>query len=309
MTSPLTVVLATGGTIAGAAAAATDNVGYRAGQVDVQQLLAAVPPLSAHRLEAEQVAQIDSRDMNEAVWRRLVERCAAHLERAEVSGIVITHGTDTLEESAWLLHRVLAPDKPVVLTAAMRPATSLAADGPQNLLDAVRVAEQSGARGVVVSIAGAVFAAADVQKLHSYRPNAFGSSDAGPIARVEEGRLRMLRDWPHGERIDWSAGRSWPWVEILTSHALARPEAVRALVGAGVQGLVIAGTGNGTVHEAWLPGLADAQRRGVTIALASRCAAGPVLAPRPDGWRVYPGLNVVKTRIELALELLKPPSA
>ncbi len=307
--SPLTVVLATGGTIAGAAAEATDNVGYRAGQVGVQQLIADVPALAGRRLQAEQVAQIDSRDMNEAVWRALVERCSAHLARPEVSGVVITHGTDTLEETAWLLQRVLAPSKPVVLTAAMRPATSMSADGPQNLLDAVWLAEHRGARGVLVIIAGEVFAAADVQKVHSYRVNAFAAPDSGAVARIEEGVLRVLRAWPIGEAVAWPAGSAWPWVEIITSHALARPETVQALVQAGVQGLVIAGSGNGTVHEAWLPALADAQRRGVAIALASRCAAGPVLAARPDGWRIYPGLNAVKTRIELALELLRPPSA
>ncbi|MBL8362346.1 MAG: asparaginase [Rubrivivax sp.] len=306
MTSPAprVVILATGGTIAGAAASATDNVGYRAGQVGVEQLIAAVPALSAHRLEAEQVAQVDSSDMGETVWRALVARCEHHLQRADVQGLVITHGTDTLEETAWLLQRMLAPAKPVVLTAAMRPATSLAADGPQNLLDAVTVAQVQGAHGVVACVAGRVLSATDVQKVHSYRTDAFDAPDASPVARVVEGRVTVLRPWPQSDRASWPEGRAWPWVEIVTSHALARRDGIDAWVATGVQGLVVAGTGNGTVHEALRGALVDAEHRGVAIALASRCAAGPVLAGHRAGWRVYPGLNAVKSRVELGLELL-----
>ena len=124
------VILGTGGTIAGQSAARTDNVGYRAGELGVAQLVAAIPALAGWPLEAEQVAQLDSKDMSHAIWRALAERVAAHLARPDVAGLVITHGTDTLEETAWLLHRVLAPTKPVVLTAAMRPASALQADGP-----------------------------------------------------------------------------------------------------------------------------------------------------------------------------------
>ena len=123
----------------------------------------------------------------------------SHLARPEVAAIIVTHGTDTLEETAYFLQRVLAPAKPVVLTAAMRPATSRLADGPQNLADAVAVATAPGARGVVVVVAGTVHSALDVRKVHPYRLDAFGSGDAGPIARVEEGRLRSFRPWPEGE--------------------------------------------------------------------------------------------------------------
>lgn len=302
------VVLATGGTIAGAAASPQDNVGYLAGQVGVAQLLAAVPALATHAIEAEQVAQIDSSDMHDALWRQLAQRAAHHLARPEVQGVVITHGTDTLEETAWFLHRVLAPGKPLVLTAAMRPATSLAADGPQNLLDAVLLAEHDSAQGVLVALAGRVFGAAEVQKLHSYRTDTFDAPDVGPLARIEEGVVHASRPWPRGVSMPLPTADAWPWVEVLTSHAGARPEAVKALAAAGVHGLVIAGTGNGSVHEAWLAPLAEAERQGVAIALASRCAGGPVLAPRPAGWRVYPGLNAVKTRIELMLELMAEPA-
>ena len=142
---PLVVILGTGGTIAGRAASRTDTTGYTAGAVGVEALIAGVPELAAHRLEAEAVAAIDSKDMDAETWQRLAARVAFHLGRAEVAGVVITHGTDTVEETAYFLHRVLAPQKPVVLTAAMRPSTALSADGPANLLDAVTLAQTAGA--------------------------------------------------------------------------------------------------------------------------------------------------------------------
>src|SRR4051794_34617606 len=129
------VVLGTGGTIAGRAASAQDNLGYRAAQVGVEDLLQGVPAASGLQLHAEQVAQVDSKDMDFTVWRSLALRCEHWLAQADVAGIVVTHGTDTMEETAFFLQSVLATDKPVVLTGAMRPATSAAPDGPQNLAD------------------------------------------------------------------------------------------------------------------------------------------------------------------------------
>ncbi|HRM94650.1 MAG TPA: asparaginase, partial [Alicycliphilus sp.] len=149
------VVLGTGGTIAGKSDMAGANVGYTAGQIGVEQLLSAIPALAraaGASLVAEQIAQIDSKDMGFEVWARLAQRCALHLADPLVAGIVITHGTDTLEETAWLLANLLDATRPVVLTCAMRPATALAADGPANLLHAVAVAAHpsSAGRGVLV---------------------------------------------------------------------------------------------------------------------------------------------------------------
>ena len=148
------VVLGTGGTIAGTAASAGDNIGYTAAQVGVEQLIAAVPPLAGWPLASEQVAQVDSKDMDAAIWRQLAQRCAHWLAQDDVQGIVITHGTDTLEETAYFLHAVLAPAKPVVLTCAMRPATALVPDGPQNLLDAVTLARDAAWCGVQAVLGG-----------------------------------------------------------------------------------------------------------------------------------------------------------
>ncbi len=300
-------MLATGGTIAGRADNAHDSVGYRAAQLGVAELLQGLvrPGLE---VETEQLAQLDSKDMDPATWQALARRCAHHLDRSEVQGLVVTHGTDTLEETAWLLHRVLAPRKPLVLTAAMRPATSLQADGPQNLVDAMTVASTAGAAGVLVQLAGCLHGAADVRKLHSHRLDAFGSGDAGPIAQVLDGQLRRWRDWPRAEplglgRVQADVNR-WPWVEIVTSHAGARAAGVGALVAAGVQGLVVAGTGNGSLHRELAAALAIAVDRGVAVRVASRCAVGPVIQPPGAPWVTYGTLSAVQTRVELLLELL-----
>lgn len=306
------VLLGTGGTIAGTAANAGDNVGYTAGQLGVAHLLAAVPALAGLPLVSEQVAQLDSKDMSFAVWQQLAARCAHHLAQADVAGIVITHGTDTLEETAWFLQSVLSPAaKPVVLTCAMRPATSVAADGPQNLIDAVAVASAPGAHGVVVVAAGTIHGAADVQKDHPYRVDAFSSGDAGPIGHVEEGRLRLMRNWPEAPvnslkfAIDTGTpSREWPRVDIVMNYAGADGTVVDALLARGVDGIVVACTGNGTLHEALEAALIRAQAAGVRVVRATRCARGRVLPQAQARLRDSAGLSPVKARVAMLLELM-----
>jgi L-asparaginase len=295
------VILGTGGTIAGAAASASDNIGYTAAQRSVADLLAAVPQLAGQAIEAEQVAQLDSKDMDAATWQRLARAVAGHLARPEVAGLVITHGTDTLEETAWLLQRVLAPAKPVVLVAAMRPATSIAADGPQNLLDAAAVARTPGARGVVAVLAGRVHAAGDVRKVHPYRSDAFDSGEAGVLGVVEEGVLRRFRDWPAGEPLGLGVPPDWPWVEIVTSHAAARGDAVHALVAAGVQGLVVAATGNGMVHHELEEALQAAEAAGVAVWRSTRCAQGALVGAQAG---TAAAMSPWQARLELTLRRL-----
>jgi L-asparaginase len=306
-TAGAVAVLATGGTIAGTAASATDNIGYSAAQLGVRALVDAVPTLAGVPLVTEQVAQLDSKDMAFEVWAALAARVAHHLAQPGIAGVVITHGTDTLEETAYLLQRLLAPAKPVVLTAAMRPATALLNDGPQNLLDAVTLARAPGGQGVMAVLAGTVHSALDVRKVHSYRVDAFGSGDAGPLARIEEGRVRRLREWPAGEPLGLEviAGGAWPWVEIVTSHAGARPDAVRALVSAGVKGLVVAGTGNGSLHHALEDALVAAQAAGVTVWRSTRCLDGPVQAKPGDRLPSAGTLTPVQARIELMLQRMR----
>jgi L-asparaginase len=308
--SAFTVILGTGGTIAGVADDAHDNLGYQAGQISVRALVEAVPALRQVPLQVEQVAQLDSKDMDARTWHALAGRLAAHLQRPEVTSLVVTHGTDTLEETAWFLQRVLEPMKPVVLTAAMRPASSLQADGPQNLLDAVSVARASaahGRHGVMAVLASRIWPAFGLRKSHPYRLDAFDAGDVGALGAVEEGRVRWWRDapaiaaWPVPMRAQM-LGRDpeqWPAVAIVSSHALADGREVDALVQAGFEGIVVAGTGHATVHQRLEVALAGAERRGVQIWRASRCTAADV-APALD-----PLLSLTpwQARVELLLRL------
>lgn len=334
------VVLGTGGTIAGLAASAHDNLGYTAAQVAVTQLLESLPrpPGFGHELVAEQLAQIDSKDMGFAVWQRLAQRCQQLVSDPAVQGIVITHGTDTMEETAYFLHAVLSGGgilaKPVVLTGAMRPASSLTPDGPQNLLDALTLAAHADACGVLVVFAGTVHAAVDVQKVHTYKLDAFGSGDAGPIAYVEEGAVRMVRGGlgggsaAHLREADAvpcgaataafslpSESAAWPRVEIVMSYAGAGASMVDGLLSHGlasdnpVRGIVVAATGNGSLHQDLETALLRAQANGVSVVRATRCTAGRVLAKAGDAIPGSEGLSAVKARIALMLGLMQTASA
>ncbi|WP_137895534.1 asparaginase [Ramlibacter sp. 2FC] len=309
------VVLGTGGTIAGKSAQAGDNIGYQAAQLGVAELLDAVPGLPAVlqdcELEAEQVAQVDSKDMDFGVWQRLALRCEHWLAQPEVRGLVITHGTDTLEETAYFLQAVLAPDKPVVLACAMRPATALLADGPQNLLDAFAVALAPSAHGVLAVCAGQVHGALDVRKSHTYRLDAFDSGEAGPVGQVEEARVRWLRPCAADEGAASAlqalrGAPAWPRVEIVMNYAGAGGAAVDALVQGGVQGLVVAGTGNGSLHHELEAALQRAQAGGVRVLRTTRCAYGRVLPKPGDALAVAQGLSPVKARVAMLLSLLAP---
>ena len=312
---PYVVILGTGGTIAGLSASASDNIGYRAAQVGVDQLVAAIPSLTdGGPVLTEQVAQIDSKDMSFGVWARLAARVAHYLAREDVGGIVITHGTDTIEETAYFLQAVCQPTKPVVLTCAMRPASALVPDGPQNVIDALAVARHVGASGVTVVCAGTIHSALDVQKVHTYQLDAFSSGDGGPIGFVEEETLRLIRNWPvapvkraqaaikiiatvasHGD---------WPRVEIVMNYAGASGSLVDALVAQGVQGLVVACTGNGTLHHDLEAALLQAQAGSVRVVRATRCVNGRVLPKPGDLLPDSQGLSPVKARVALMLELL-----
>ena len=330
------VVLGTGGTIAGTAASRADNIGYTAAQVGVAQLLEGLPGLPAvlggRTLLSEQVAQIDSKNMSFMVWQRLAQRLCFHLAQTDVKGVVITHGTDTLEETAYFLHAVLPPEllrKPVVLTCAMRPASSVAPDGPQNLMDAVSIAGTNGACGVVVVCAGTLHGAVEVQKVHPYRVDAFDSGDSGPLGYVEEGCVRLVRNWPLAginkcndaikiiSKI--SEANAWPRVDIVVSFAGASGSIVDALLAttphpsgpglpvaapSSVRGLVVAGTGNGTVHCDLEAALLRAQASGVRVVRATRCPQGRVLPVSGSALADSDGLSPIKARIALMLALL-----
>jgi L-asparaginase len=216
-----------------------------------------------------------------------------------------------MEETAYLVQRVLAPAKPVVFTGAMRPASSRQSDGPDNLVDAVAVAQEPGAHGVLVVMAGAVHSAIDVRKAHAHKLDAFSSGDVGPLARFENGALHRMRAWPSGDAIGVavldSAPDSWPAVEIITSHAGTSTMLVDALARAGTKGLVVAATGNGTVHEAIEQGVQRAAWSGMVVLRATRCGDGAILDAPENGHAAWPSagaLTPAKARVELMLRLL-----
>ena len=320
-------MLGTGGTIAGTAASADDNIGYAAAQIDVADLVRAIPSLAdlPCTLSCEQVAQVDSKDMSFTVWRHLLARTLHWLADPDVLGVVITHGTDTLEETAFFLNCALPRDlvaaKPVVLTCAMRPATALNADGPQNIRDAIAVALTPGACGVVAVCAGTVHDAVDVQKIHTYQLNAFSSGDAGPLGYVEEGRVRLLKNWRseslHTKNIEHIAINkisnieNWPRVEILMSHVGAGALTVDALLAQSasgqvetLRGIVVAGTGNGSLHQDLEAALLRAVAGGIAVRRSTRCAMGRVIPVPNVGIAHSEGLSPVKARIALMLELM-----
>jgi L-asparaginase len=322
------VVLATGGTIAGRASSRSDNIGYLAAQVGVAELLECIPSLTALMegctLVTEQIAQIDSKDMSFQVWQQLALRVNFYLTQADVKGIVITHGTDTLEETAYFLHAVLPADalalKPVVLTCAMRPATSVAPDGPQNMLDAFALVLTPGANGVVVVCAGTIHGPVEVQKVHPYRLDAFSSGDVGPLGFIEEGRVRSVRHWPLGltdhlpNTINQLAHiAALPRVEIVMNYADASGFLVDALIRQNstlngdeppLRGLVVAATGNGSMHQDLEAALIRAQQSGVTVVVATRCSTGIVLPKPGSTFSDSKGLSPVKARVALMLALL-----
>ncbi|SAL66364.1 L-asparaginase II [Caballeronia choica] len=310
---PRIAVLATGGTIAGQAGDASKTAGYKAGVVGVDKLLDAVPALSqVARIHAEQVASIDSKDMSTALWVTLGKRINVLLAQDDIDGVVVTHGTDTLEETAYLLHLTVKSEKPVVLTAAMRPSTALSADGPLNLLNAVTVAAHGSAakQGVMVAFNNQIHSARDVTKTSTYAVDAFRSPEVGALGWVQDGRVEFQRAVVrrHTAQSQFDLEAALPSVEIVASYAGASRAAIDAFVAAGVKGLVIAGTGNGSVHATLQQALADAIGKGVAVVRSSRVSSGHVMrngaAPDDALGSVSAGtLNPYKARVLLMLAL------
>ena len=317
------VFLGMGGTIAGRAAQASDTVGYTAAQIPVQRMLDSVPgldlALGRHTMLSEQVAQVDSKDMDVAHWVALAQRLQHYLEAADVAAVIVTHGTDTLEESAYFLSCVLSAEllnrKPVILTCAMRPASAQFPDGPGNLLDAASVASTPGCHGLLVVCAGTIHRGATVQKVHPYRLDAFDSGEAGVLGFVEAGQVRCVAQWeqldgPGLLTVDQLAGAQWPRVEIVNSYAGADGALLRCLLqdadpaAPPLRGLVLEAPGNGSIHRALEPALAQAQAQGIRLVRVSRCIDGQVVGATAG---TIPGvpLPAVKARIALMLELAR----
>jgi len=309
-------VLATGGTIAGQAGSEVDE-GYRSGEVGVGALLAAVPGMqSLAHLRGEQLAQVGSQDMNGDLWLKLAARVNELLEADEADGVVITHGTDTTEETGYFLHLVVKSDRPVVLTGAMRPSTALSADGPLNLYNAVAVAADPGARGrgAIVAINDDLHSARDVTKSNTTDVQTFISPGPGLLGTVSYGRIRYFRRPTRlhttGSEFSIDGVEHLPRVDILFAYSNMPADLVRASVSLGARGIVMAGMGNGNVSTDTAYALADASAAGVVVVRSTRVMSGDVgrnIEMNDDvvGSVAADQLNPQKSRVLLQLCLLR----
>ena len=313
---PHVVVLATGGTIAGAAASDV-QAGYTSGQVGVDQLLAAVPQAKKlARLTGEQISHIGSQDMNDKVWIKLATRVNQLLAQPDVSGVVITHGTDTIEETAYFLNLVVKSTKPVVLTAAMRPSTALSADGPLNFYNAVAVAanKQAVGRGVLVVVNDWVHGASSLTKTSTTAVQTFLSPVSGLIGTIAYGDVEWYRGavGKHTVASDFSvnANTELPRVDIIFASTNMDGALIDAAVAAGAKGIIIAGVGNGNMTAPALDALARHAKNGIVTVRSSRVATGLVgrnveVDDDKKGFVASLGLNPQKSRVLLRLALLK----
>lgn len=313
---PQVAILATGGTIAGTASSSTQTTGYKAGDLAIQTLIDAVPAIKDYaEVTGEQIVKISSNNLTDDVLLRLAKRCNELLADPKVKGIVITHGTDTLEETAFFLNLTVKSKKPVVVIGAMRPATAISADGPMNLLNAVKLAADPKAmgRGVLVALNDQISSGRDVTKANTTNVATFKSPDLGYLGYIAGGKNYFLRDLAmrhtYESEFDVSDLKALPRVDILYTHANDDRVLADAAIAAGAKGIVHAGSGNGSIHGNTEPALVEAVKKGITVVLSSRTGSG-VVCPNIAQWREAGfiegrSLNPQKARILLQLALTK----
>jgi L-asparaginase len=313
---PNIVILATGGTIAGAAATGT-QAGYTSGAVTIDAMLAAVPGIqNLANIKGEQISNVGSQDMDFNILLTVAKRCNVLLAGSSVDGIVITHGTDTMEESAFFLNLVVKSDKPVVLVGSMRPSTAVSADGPLNLYDAVAVAgdPNSKGRGVLVVMNDWIHGAHSLTKTSTTAIQTFMSPLRGIVGASTYGKNDFYNNpsWKHtsASEFDITNVTKLPRVDILFAYEDMSPDLVDASVANGAKGIVIAGVGNGNMNKATLEAAARAVKKGVVVVRSSRVPTGTVgrnVEVNDDemGFVASDELNPQKSRILLTLALLK----
>jgi L-asparaginase len=313
---PRIIILATGGTIAGAGTS-SDRAGYTAGKIPIEDLIGTIPTVKKIAdITGEQIASVGSQDMTIDIWKKLAIRINEIEKNNDADGIVITHGTDTQEETAYFLDLVLTGDKPVVLTGSMRASTAISADGPKNLYDAITIAAnpKSKGRGVLVSFNEGIYDARDVMKLSTTKTNAFGSPNTGPVGQAYDGRveyyLKSEREVKPNQPITITADTKLPRVDIVYMYADAPPDQIDMLVSKKVDGIVIAGVGNGNFNKAYTEAVKRAVAAGVVVCRASRTPSGRVVLHdeiNDDelGTIVSDDLTPQKARVLLMLGLTK----
>jgi L-asparaginase len=309
-------VLATGGTIAGAQASATDY-GYKSGAYDVNTLISAVPNLDKlATITGEQVANIGSQDMNDEVWLKLAKRLGEVQKSPDVDAVLITHGTDTLEETAYFLSLVTKSTKPVVMVGSMRPATATSADGPANIYNGVAAAIDPGyaARGVLVSLNDQIHYARNVVKTDTTSLQTFASLNRGPAGLVNTGKVYWFEktDTKQGPSSEFSVDgvAKLPRVDILYAHANMSADLIDSAVKNGAQGIVIAGVGDGNMTTPAIDALTKAAKSGVVVVRSTRLPMGIVLRNNEVdddklGFVASGELNPPKSRVLLLLALTK----
>ncbi len=316
---PNVVILATGGAIAGSASSATSS-SYSAGQVGIQTMINAVPEIKdLANVTGEQLSNVGSQDMTIEIWLRLAKRINELLSQDEVDGIVITHGTDTQEETAYFLSLVVKSDKPVVTTGSMRSATSISTEGPLNLYNAVSIAasEEAKGKGVLVTLNDEIHSPKDVSKMNTTSVGSFSSPIKGIMGGVFYGRLGFFRTptTRFGLTSEFSVEgvEELPRVDIIYACADMSPDLVAMLVDAGAKGIVIAGVGNGNMNQSSLGAAKRASEKGVVVVKSRKAATGWVLRDNEFkdedyGTIAAHDLSPVKARILLMLALLKERS-
>ncbi|EPM3140590.1 type II asparaginase, partial [Campylobacter upsaliensis] len=252
---PKVAILATGGTIAGSIDSAVATTGYTAGVVGVDVLIKAVPEIqNLAKIEGQQIANIDSSNMRDEIWLKLAQEINK-LFASGVDGVVITHGTDTMEETAYFLNLTIKSDKPVVLVGAMRPSTAISADGPKNLYNAVALAADKNAKGVMVAMNDKIQSARAVVKTHTLNVDAFSSPDFGDMGYIVDGKIYFYNNVAkaHTKKTPFDVKnlKELPKVDILYSYSNdGSGVAAKALFENGTKGIVVAGSGAGSIHEA-----------------------------------------------------------
>ncbi|HWK71696.1 MAG TPA: asparaginase [Burkholderiaceae bacterium] len=309
---PCIVLLGTGGTIASTAGAATALTDYTVTE-GIETLLTAVPEITTlAEIRCEQVFNVDSRGITNRMLLKLAARVGTLLADPAVDGIVITHGTDTLEETAYFLNLTTKSGKPVVLTGAMRPGSALSADGPLNLYNAILLASRAEAqgRGVMVALNDRVHAARFVTKTDTTQVETFQSPGPGSLGQIVNGRLHLNQhvEKRHtlGTEFNLAGIRKLPSVDIIYDHQDAGPHLYDASIAAGVQGIVVAACGNGSLSPQAQKGLKRAVKQGIACVRSSRSGSGIVTPSQDDGRRGLvsgDSLNPQKARILLMLAL------
>ena len=315
-TLPSVRILATGGTIAGAAASST-QAGYTSGRLDLKGLLNAVPDLDRlARIDGEQFANVGSQDMSFDIMTRLAREINGLLVHEEIDGVVVTHGTDTMEETAFFLNLTINSSKPVVMTGAMRPATAVSADGPLNLFNAVAVAADPAAkgRGVMVVMNDRIHGAHSLTKTNTTSVETFLSPVNGLMGTVVFGKVKFFRGPFRKHTVVSEFNPEYdlplPRVDIIYACADMPPDLLGASVERGAKGIVIAGDGNGNMNEDTIRAAAGFARQGICIVRASRVPTGTVgrnveVDDDANGFIASDELNPAKARILLMLALLK----